>query len=395
MFTSVDASVMRNINKQTVLSFIYRQDQTSRVAISQKTGLNRATVSSLVDELIVEKFVTEVGLGTSKGGRKPILLAFNANAGYAIGMDVQISHVYTVLINAAGQVMYEHRLEVGPSYQPLTTSLLLDALTQEIDSARQNCPQSPHGIFGIGIGLPGLVNHDTGHVFYLPNLQITEWPIVEQLSMRLNLPVYIDNDANCGAWAEFMATRITNLLFINAGIGVGAGMVIDGKLYRGRDGIAGEAGHTTISTIGVLCSCGNYGCWEQYASEQALARYLSEQGEIIAQPFLPDFVMTCVKRAGSGEKTYLAALRSLGESLGIGLSNLVNTLNPNTVYLGGTISEASHITLPEIHRVLRHRAMWMNKDIPIRLSSLRSVAIGAAGLALSKAIDILPQGVKM
>ncbi len=392
MYKSVDASTMRRFNKQTVLSLLYQQEQTSRVAISEQTGLNRATVSSLVDELIEEQFVEETGLGVSSGGRKPILLRFNANAGYTIGVDVQITHITTVLTDAMRTVVYENQCQLHTRTHPVTAERLFDVLKEEIGLAIKACPPSPHGLFGIGIALPGMVNYATGHVSYLPNLNITEWPIVEQLSLIYPQTVIIDNDANCGAWSVYMTERIKNLIFINAGIGVGAGIVVNGRVYRGRNGIAGEAGHATISTIGILCSCGNYGCWEQYASEQALARYLREQGLDRNQmdEFSPLFVSRCVRKAQDNVQAYSNSLRLLGDYLGIGIANLLQILNPEAVFLSGTVAEAESILLPEIRRVIHHRGISKNKEMLIKIAPQSTVAVGAAGLALAHSIDIFP-----
>ncbi len=390
MYKSVDATVMRQFNKRTVLNVLYKRQQTSRVSISRETGLNRATVSSLVDELIAEQFVQEVGLGTSKGGRKPILLRFNANAGYAIGIDLQITHIDTVLTNTRREVVYQNRLQMAVHKKPITSKLLHTVLTEEVRAATAVCPKSPRGILGVGVALPGLVSYETGRVTYLPNLGITDWSIAADLTQSLQVPVAIDNDANCGAWEAFLSTGIPNLLFINAGIGVGAGIILKGQLHRGRDGIAGEAGHTTISTLGVLCSCGNYGCWEQYSSEQALARYLREQGGGQVDAFAPGFVDGCIEAAQSGNQAYIQSWRTLAEALGVGISNLLQILNPESVYLGGTIAEAAPIILPEIQRVIRHRAMFANKTVPVSVFPRETVARGAAGLAIARAIDMLP-----
>lgn len=388
MYRTVDASVMRRVNKQTVLSLIYQKAVTSRVAISEETGLNRATVSSLVDELIAEEFVEEIGLGSSSGGRKPILLRFNARAGYAVGLDVQITHVTSVLTNAAREIVHYQRLELESNRIHYTTEWLLNTLRQEIQTIIDTMPPSPHGVLGIGLALPGLVNHLAGNVIYLPNLGLTDWPIVEELSRWFPFPFVVDNDANCGAWSEYLARRVDNLVFVNAGIGVGTGIIINGALYRGRDGIAGESGHTTIVANGLLCSCGNYGCWEEYASERALQRYLREFG--VHQDINPHFLTHSVQLAQSGTPAYQQAFQKLGESLGVGLSNVLQILNPDVAYLGGTIAEAESLVLNEIQRVIRHRAMDANKGTPIVLAEPTAVALGAAGLAISQAIKMLP-----
>ncbi len=388
MYRTVDASVMRQVNKQTVLSLIYQKSVTSRVAISDETGLNRATVSSLVDELIAEEFVEEIGLGNSTGGRKPILLRFNARAGYAVGIDVQITHVTSVLTNAARDVIHYQRLELEADHGHYTTDWLLGILRQEIQSVTAAMPASPHGVLGVGIALPGLVNHIAGHVIYLPNLGLTDWAIVDDLSRWFPYPFVVDNDANCGAWSEYLARRVNNLVFLNAGVGVGSGIIINGALYRGRDGIAGESGHTTIATHGLICSCGNYGCWEEYASERALARYLREFG--VEANVSPHFLSDSVRQAQSGDSAYRQAFQKLGEYLGIGLSNLLQVLNPEVAYLGGTVAEAQPLVFSDIQRVIRHRSMGANKETSIVIAEPTAVALGAAGLAISQTVKMLP-----
>lgn len=390
MSTTVDASVMRNVNKRIVLGLLYLEHTISRADISRATGLNRATVSSLVDELIAERYVTEVGMGTSSGGRKPIMLQFNANTGYVIGLDVQITHITTVVINAAREVIMEKRRDVSPADQPLGDTVLIRVLLDEIQRAKMHCPDSPHGIMGIGIGLPGLVNHQEGRALYLPNLGITNWNLRELLGAHESLPIFIDNDANCGAWSEYLTTRIPNLIFINAGIGLGAGIIINGQLYRGADGLAGEAGHHAVRDTGRDCSCGSVGCWEQYASERSLARHLRAAGAKVEVPLPPNFIEESVARARLGEAIFENAFQELGQHLGIGLVNLLNLLNPDTVYLGGTIGEAADVLFPHIQDIIATRALMNNRAVKLSSSPLSSVALGAAGLALAQSIDLLP-----
>lgn len=390
MSTTVDASAMRNANKRTVLGLIYQRTTLSRADISRQTGLNRATVSSLIDELISDHFVVELGLGTSNGGRKPILLQFNADCGFIIGVDVQITHLTTVLINAGRHVVFQRRRDIDVNSQRLSQEQLAEYIAQEIGLAKTHCPPSFHGLMGIGIGLPGLVNHHQGHALYLPNLGITNWPLAATVTHRESLPVFIDNDANCGAWGQFLTTRIPHQVFINAGIGLGVGIIINGQLYRGAEGIAGEAGHHSISREGEDCSCGNIGCWEQYTSERALARSLRNRGLDVPWPLPPDFVATVYRAAESGSVPHLEAFQELGESMGVGLVNLLNVLNPSAVYLGGTISEATSLILPSVHGIVESRALMTNRQVRLAAAPSNAVALGAAGLALSRSIDLLP-----
>ncbi len=390
MSTTVDASVMRNANKRTVLGLVYQQKTLSRADISRQTGLNRATVSSLIDELISDQFVVELGQGTSSGGRKPILLQFNADTGFVIGVDVQITHLTTVLINAGRHAVFEHRRDIDVTSQPLSSEQLTEYIVEEIQLAKSHCPPSPHGLMGVGVGLPGLVNHHQGHALYLPNLGITNWPLAEAVARRETLPIFIDNDANCGAWWQYLTTRIPHQLFINAGIGLGVGIIINGQLYRGAEGIAGEAGHHSISPTGDDCSCGNIGCWEQYASERALARILRNRGVNVSWPVPPDFVEVVHQAAKSGSLIHLESFQALAEPLAVGLVNLLNVLNPSAVYLGGTIADAAPLILPHVHTIIETRALMANRRVSLATAPSDSVALGAAGLALAQSIDLLP-----
>lgn len=384
----IDSAVMRSANKRSVLGHLYQQKVSSRVDISRATGINPATVSSLVDELIEEQFALEIGTGTSNGGRKPILVQFNGAAGYVIGVDVQITHVTTVLIDANQAIVFEHRRDIAA--QPLRRSDLTELIADEIAIAQAQCPPSPHGLMGVGIGLPGIVNHREGRALYLPNLDIADWSIGEILSRHESLPIFVDNDANCGAWSEYLTTGIENLIFINAGIGLGTGLIISGQLYRGANGIAGEAGHHAIRADGTNCHCGNIGCWEQFASERGLAQSLIHRGIDVDTPLPPDFLRSALHRAGAGDTLYQEAFKEMGENLAVGLINLLNLLNPETIFMGGKIAEAMPLLLPTVRNAINERALNSNRAIDIQMAPPIAVARGAAGLALARAIDWLP-----
>lgn len=386
MAKNVDAAMMRLINKKTVTEMIYNRGPLSRIELSQLSGLNKATVSSLVDELIREGFVNEIGYGTSNGGRKPVMLQFHSEAGYCVGVDVQITHMKTVLTDMTGNIVYKRIRPMAVNAGRTSQKDLEDLLKSEMDNAVAQAPPSQHGVIGAGIALPGIVNFRTGCAFYLPNIEIEEWDVVGALAESFAFPIFIDNDGNCGAWSEYRYRHVNNLVFVNVGIGIGTGIVVQGQLYRGAHGIAGEFGHTSISAIGVPCACGSYGCWEQYASEQALLRYLSEEEEVPNDLELsPHFVSLAVEQAAI-RPDYRRAFNTIGQYLGIGIANIVNALNPELVVIGGTISQGADLFLPEIKSVLRHRAMASNKQIPVAFAHEDTIVVGAARLPISNII---------
>ncbi|EPZ53146.1 MULTISPECIES: ROK family transcriptional regulator [Alicyclobacillus] len=386
MAKTVDAATMRQINKGYVTEIIYNQGPLSRMEISQVTGLNKATVSSLVDELIAEQFVQEIGLGASNGGRKPVMLKINASAGFCIGVDVQITHMKTILADLSGGIVYQHMRPIAAIHGLLSQYELEELLVEEIQRAIQQAPPSCHGILGAGIALPGIVNYRTGSVFYLPNIEIRDWNLTDSLSKSFSFPVFVDNDGNCGAWSIYRERHQQNLVFVNVGIGIGTGIVVNGHLYRGQDGIAGEFGHTSIAAMGAVCACGNYGCWEQYASEQALLRYLREVEEIPASLELsPNLVSLAVDKAATSPG-YQRAFRTLGQYLGIGIANIVNSLNPGLVVIGGTMAQAAPLFLPEVQYVVGHRAMASNKQVCLTVANEDAIVLGAAQLPISNTL---------
>jgi N-acetylglucosamine repressor len=389
---NVDATTMRQINRNSVLQTIYQCDPISRIDISRRTGLTKGTVSSLVDELLADSFVLEQGYGSSSGGRKPILLTFNGKAGYAIGIDIQITHVKTVLADLRGDTVHTWVCRI-PAHDPLSPDLLTDILREQIFSAAAAAPASPHGVLGVGIAFPGIVNFRTGTVFYLPNIGIQNWNVNDAFRDILPFPLFIDNDGNCGALAAVSRHNVRHLVYVNAGIGVGTGLVVNGRLHRGHNGIAGEFGHTTIAAIGLRCNCGNYGCWEQYASEQALRRYLRDEG--IPEDQIgtgDDLVQQAVRRAEQGDEAARRALAAVGRYLGIGMSNVLNALNPELIVVGGTLAQAASHLEYELHTEIRHRAMAANKQTPIVFALPEIVAEGAARLVVNNTLLSHPLG---
>lgn len=393
MHANVDASVMRRMNRATVLKVIRDLRTTSRSDISQITGLNKATVSHIVDELIAEQFVLEVGYGSSSGGRKPILLRFNANAAYAIGLNMQITHITTVVCNVRGETAYTRTtpIELGKDD---AKDQILSLLESEIQLAMAGAPKSPYGIVGACVALPGMVNFKSGTVYYLPNAFTGEWNIKQELASRVEIPILLDNDANCGAWNEYVGNgaQVRNLVYVNAGVGLGAGLVIDGRLYRGRDGMAGEFGHMSIMPFGSQCLCGSYGCWEEYGSERSLLRYLFENGEDAS--LLDDsksIIAQALTQAQGDNRAYIRAFHTLGQQLGIGIANIMNALNPDEIILGGNVVDAATFVVPEIQRMVNHRALFKNKKTPIRVGNVNAVAIGASNLAMNEVLFSLAE----
>lgn len=381
--------LIKKINKSLVLDMIKSQGPLSRADVAQRSGLNKGTVSSLVKELIDEELVYEIGQGESSGGRRPVLLLFNEKAGYSIGIDLGVHYILGVLTDLQGNVVQEKRVTFhNKEYQAV-----LALIKETIHDLLSHMPDSRYGLIGIGIGVPGIVDK-AGTVLFAPNLSWKDVPLKQEIEAAFHVPVIIDNEANAGAYGEKRlgaGQEFRNIIYVSAGIGIGVGLVLNGELYRGTSGFSGESGHMTIEVDGPPCRCGSIGCWELYASEQALlegAQSLFATEETVSLETLLDLA----------EKQYQEVVQlfhRIGRYLGIGINNLVNTFNPQQVIIGNRLSMAKQWIEPAIQQVIAshtlpfHRA---NLNIHFSKLSLYSTALGISFFVIE---DFLKKGEKV
>jgi predicted NBD/HSP70 family sugar kinase len=370
-----DQALVKKLNKSIVLEHIRLHAPLSRAQLSGQTGLNKATVSNLVAELITDGLVYETGLGESSGGRKPLMLLFNSRAGFVLGIEVSVHYIKGALTDLAGTIETELTLSLT-QHDPAFVIEQIQKLVQEL---MQAAPPSPHGIVGIGLGVPGMVD-ETGTVLFAPNLGWEEVPLRQQLEDELGLPVVVDNEANVGAQGELHygmdgnnRQLVRDLVYISAGSGIGAGIIIDGKPYQGAWGYAGETGHMSIDWNGRLCSCGSRGCWELYASEKAYA------ASTLKLPAHSTAELLAFAR--QGDVNTLSIFRDIGRYLGVGITNIVNSFNPGLLMIGGPLAEARPWLEQSMREVIDERALpYHRRKLQIRFSALgsRSTMLGAA-----------------
>ncbi|MFC3749911.1 ROK family protein [Paenibacillus sp. GCM10012306] len=370
-----DQALVKKINKSIVLHTIRKHSPISRAKVSEMTGLNKATVSNLVAELCNEQLVTEAGPGISSGGRKPLILHFNSMAGSVVGIELGVKQITAVLCDLGGGILEEIHTPLDNHRLPH----VLGEMKGMIASLIAKAPDTPYGIVGIGAGVPGMVD-ENGVVLFAPNLG---WEMVELralLEEEFDVPVTIDNEANAGAQGELnfgVARDIRHLLYISAGAGIGSGIIIGGELYKGARGYAGETGHMSIEADGQPCSCGNRGCWELYASEKTY-----DQPDLrLPARTTPELV----RYAESGQEDALRHFNVMGEALGIGLTNVINSFNPELIVIGGTLSVARDWLIEPLQRVVAERTLPYHKQqLQIVFSELgsRGAMIGAAFAAV-------------
>ena len=381
-----DQNLVKKINKSIVLQSIENTGPISRAQISKDTGLNKATVSTMVSELIDDNFVNEIGIGKSSGGRKPVMLYFNNYAGYSIGIDLGVNYILAVLTDLKGNIIAEISEQLTRTEVDEITDHVKVIIQRLIDKA----PNSSYGIVGIGIGTPGSVNKD-GMILFTPYLSFKEVNLKQLIETKFNIPTIIVNEANAGAHGEQVygvGKNISNLVYASIGIGIGTGIIINDSLYTGSTGISGEMGHLTIETFGKKCRCGNRGCWELYASEGALLQEAKMLN--IFKEFTTVDLHMIENEAAKGNIEVLQLLNTIGEYIGIGLTNIINTFNPEMIILGNRIARFESWITSSIYQTIDERLSTFHREsIKINFASLGkySSVLGASSFAISAFLD--------
>lgn len=374
-----DQMLVKKINKSIVLDTIRRHAPLSRARVSELTGLNKATVSNLVADLINDELLEEIGPGESSGGRKPLMLLFRGTSGYAVGLELSVTHLKGVLTDLEGHVITEYAVILEHHDVSSVLEQLKLAAKQLIEAA----PPSPHGVIGIGIGVPGMVD-EAGTVLFAPNLGWEKVALRSMLEEEFELPVTIDNEANAGAHGELnfgAGIGVRHMIYISAGMGIGSGIMVDGELYKGAWGYAGETGHMSIEAEGLPCSCGNRGCWELYASEKAY-EHPDHQLNLPAHT-----TRELIHYAEQGDEAVQALYDTIGRKLGIGITNIVNSFNPERIIIGGPLSEAGPWIETALKQVVEERTLpYHRRSLQIEWAALgsRSTRVGAAYSTISQ-----------
>lgn len=372
--------LVKQINKTLVLEKMMNEAPISRAYIAKELGLNKGTVSSLVSELIDEHLVFETGPGESSGGRRPVMLTFNKDAGYAIGVDLGVNYILSILTDLKGNVVREIYQHITNTEYEHVFSIIKKSINDLIESA----PDSPYGIIGIGIGVPGIVNNQ-GEILIAPNLHWENVQLKEQIEKTFNLPVVIENEANAGAYGEklFGAGKdFNNMIYVSAGIGIGVGIIIDGELYTGNNGYSGEMGHTIIMVDGKKCSCGSVGCWELYASEKALLEHVKEKHIINSECLTIEML---IEEAEAGNDAIIEVFKEIGKYLSVGINNIIKTFNPQQVIIGNRLAMLQKwIEVPIQEFIQKHCKQFLQEDLSVEFSALKkhSVPVGVSALSI-------------
>ncbi|MET9959214.1 ROK family transcriptional regulator [Streptomyces sp. NPDC006326] len=383
MQTPGSQSSLHRANLERVVRAVRLAGSLTQAEIARSTGLSAATVSNIVREL-KDGGTVEV-TDTSAGGRRARSVSLSGDAGIVIGVDFGHTHLRVAVGNLAHQVLAEEAapLDVDASWAEGfdRAEALVGELIAAIGVSREK-------VIGVGLGVPGPIDVESGTLgstAILPG-----WAGInprQELSQRLGVPVYVDNDANLGALGELVwgsGRGVKDLAYIKVASGVGAGLVINGQIYRGPGGTAGEIGHITLDESGPVCRCGNRGCLETFAA----ARYVLP---LLQSTHGPDLTMErVVELAREGDPGCRRVIADVGRHVGSGVANLCNVLNPSRVVLGGSLAEAGELVLGPIREsVGRYAIPSAARQLSVLTGSLggRAEVLGALALVLSEMGD--------
>lgn len=384
---SSDQALMRKLNLSLVLRLIHNEAPISRAKIAQKTGLNKSTVSNLVGDLIQRRLIHEIGMRPGvHAGRPARLLEINALAGSIIGVEFGVDYVSVGLTNFTGEVLWDK--SEGTDAKAAPENILAQTLLI-IQEAIKVAKNKGLKILGIGVAVPGTVNVDEGFLIFAPNLQWRNIPLKAFFKKHTGLPVYVENDANAATIAEKLfgvVKESENFIFIFAGVGIGSGLFLNGELYRGSIGYAGEIGHSPIivKPFEAPCHCGNRGCWETYANKFALIRRVQSRLDARRESIIPTLMreskqplsLKLIKDAADqGDKEAIGALQDTGNAMGLGIATLISILNPKQVVLGGPISVVGNYLIPAINAVIEKRVLpEFSPSVHVILSNFKEEA---------------------
>jgi predicted NBD/HSP70 family sugar kinase len=378
---------LREANRRRVLDALRGAGITSRAELARRTGLSRTTVSSLINDLVRDGLVAERidqdAVPGAQGGRPPVLVSLDRSAGAAVGVDFGKTHVTVAVADLSHTLQAELSSELPGDHHAAEG---LDVAAELVETALKEAGVDRSLVLGVGMGLPGPIHADTGTVG--SSAILPGWVGVSAaraMSDRLALPVRVDNDANLGALAEHVwgaGEGVKDMIYLKLATGIGAGLVLDGRLYVGAGGTAGEIGHTIVDEHGLVCRCANRGCLETLASGAAAVDLLRPTlGHDLTLAQLVDLTV-------EGHPACRRVVGDAGRHVGRAVANLVNLLNPSLIVVGGELAACGDVLLEPLRQECkRHAIRSAAADVDIVAAALgeRAHVLGALALVLQDA----------
>lgn len=380
-----NAKLVRNINRSGILNIIRERQPISRIAISKLTGLNKSTVSSIVNELLEQDLIYEEMVQDQNVGRNPILLHLKLGRNFVGAINLDSAKSRVAIVDIDGTVLCYSELETEPENE----TKFIGRCAREV--RRMQKEYRVDELAGIGFSIAGIVDPDNELVINAPNIGWNNFRI-GQISRKIFDDVenlQFENDAKSSALAELWfgngpVNDISDFVFLTVGIGIGTGIVVGKNLLDGYMHAAGEFGHMTMFPNGEYCACGNYGCFEAYASDRATVKRFQR---LCKNDGCVEHITEVIDKALGGDILARQALEETGNYLGLGIANIIKAVDPEAVVIGGHIVRAWDIISPEIQTVVKEHILFdIKREVKILPTSLkiRPRLLGAATLALKE-----------
>lgn len=358
-----DRQLIKELNIALVMNVILQHTPISRVEIAERTKLGRSTVTGIINRLLSQGLVQEIGSAESVSGRRPVLLTFNSHSLYAIGIKIAPRSAIVALVNLQAEVIQTEEAALNPRGGVEEVAATLKQLIHAV-TTKAGVPLEK--LLGVGIAMPGVINPHTGTAITSYFLGWADLPIRDLLEKELDLPVYVDNDANAMVLAEALygaGRGAGDVVGVTVGVGIGAGIVLGGQIHHGKQFSAGELGHTCVLRDGPVCACGRRGCLEAVAADAAVVRRAREAVLSGRSPLLHSMVQghpelitreVVVEAAQAGDEMALEVLAEAGRWLGVALANVITFLNPSRIVIGGeAILQAGDLILEPMRRTMQ------------------------------------------
>ena len=388
-------AIIRNINRFDVLQTIRLHDnQISRSELSDLTGLSQATISSIVGHLIDEDALIEddaYGTGARGRGRPLVMLRLNPEYTHVVGVKIAIHQIVFSVTDFVGDVGASDNIPVEP--RKLTPAQLVAFIVRGVHACLKKASKTIGDVSGIGVGLPGFVDSHRGIAFWSPVFENSNVNFRELLQSKFDVPVFVENDANLVTLAEQwfgMAKGLENAVVVTIEHGTGSGLIFNGKLYRGAQGLAAEFGHTKLVFDGLRCQCGAHGCMETHTAAFAIIREAAKAGFRVPKRPLDynersSLIQAIVAKAETGDKAMKRIFEQMGQYLGLGIANLVNLFNPQRVVICQGAIRCAHLFEDSLRSVAERMVippLKRNLEIVIHHWGDEVWARGAASLVL-------------
>jgi predicted NBD/HSP70 family sugar kinase len=351
--TARGPAIIRNINRFNVLHTIrLRDNQVSRSELSDLTGLSQATISSIVGHLIEEGALIEdesYGLGSRGRGRPLVMLRLNPLYTHVVGVKIATHQIVFSVTDFVGNVCGSDNIPVEP--RKFTPAQLIAFIVRGVRACLKKANKNIEDASGIGVGLPGFVDSHRGLAYWSPVFESSNVNFRELLQTKFSIPVFVENDANLVTLAEHwfgMAKGLENAVVVTIEHGTGSGLIFNGKLYRGAQGLAAEFGHTKLVFGGPPCQCGERGCMETHTAAFAIIHEAAKAGFRVPKGQLDyhersRLVQAIISKAEAGDKSMMRIFEQMGRYLGLGIANLVNLLNPQRVVICQGAIRCAHL----------------------------------------------------